>query len=137
MIKKIANYSKAFGFLKGVELYCRQKWSRHDYSIQLPRFLNPIFFRRTTSDFEVFRDIFVYEQYRFDWPFSCKTILDAGANTGFSAIYFAHLFPHATILALEPEDSNFVTLQKNTANYPNIHTVKKALWHTSTRMQVA
>jgi len=40
-------------------------------------------------------------------------IVDAGANIGASAVYFALTFPGARIVAIEPEEQNFRLLQKN------------------------
>ena len=42
-------------------------------------------------------------------------ILDAGANIGASALYFAKAFPRAHILAIEPARNNFEVLQENAA----------------------
>jgi FkbM family methyltransferase len=42
-------------------------------------------------------------------------IIDAGANIGASAIWFAATFPAARVVALEPEAANFALLAANTA----------------------
>ncbi len=42
-------------------------------------------------------------------------VLDAGANIGASAVYFAHVFPRARVAALEPARNNFELLQANAA----------------------
>jgi FkbM family methyltransferase len=57
-----------------------------------------------------------------------KIIVDAGANIGLSAIYFANKYKDAKIIAIEPEDSNFSVLEKNAAPYENIIPLKAALW---------
>lgn len=41
-------------------------------------------------------------------------IIDAGANIGASAVFFALTFPTATVIAIEPEPGNFELLVKNT-----------------------
>jgi FkbM family methyltransferase len=41
-------------------------------------------------------------------------IIDAGANIGASVVYFAHSFPEARIVAIEPESENFKLLFANT-----------------------
>lgn len=41
-------------------------------------------------------------------------IVDAGANIGASALYFLNTFPNGAIVAIEPEDSNYQLLCKNT-----------------------
>jgi FkbM family methyltransferase len=55
-------------------------------------------------------------------------IIDAGANVGLCAVFYANRFPDARIIAIEPEPSNYEMLKKNTAPYPNITTVHAALW---------
>ena len=40
-------------------------------------------------------------------------IIDAGANIGASAVFFAQAFPKAHIVAIEPEDDNFELLSEN------------------------
>lgn len=42
-------------------------------------------------------------------------ILDAGANIGASAVYFAQAYPRAHIVAIEPERHNFELLRANVA----------------------
>ena len=55
-------------------------------------------------------------------------VLDAGANIGASAIYFARRYPNARIFALEPEQENYDLLLRNTHRYHNIIPIKAALW---------
>lgn len=45
-------------------------------------------------------------------------IIDAGANIGASAVYFACSFPKARVVAIEPERSNFELLTLNTSGLP-------------------
>lgn len=53
-------------------------------------------------------------------------IIDAGANIGVSAIFFALTFPTALIVAIEPEAGNFDLLLKNTDGL-NVRCLKAAL----------
>jgi FkbM family methyltransferase len=53
-------------------------------------------------------------------------IIDAGANIGASAVYFALAFPHALIVAIEPEEENFRLLKQNTVGL-RVHCVQAAL----------
>jgi FkbM family methyltransferase len=58
-------------------------------------------------------------------PFSLKevkVIVDIGANVGYSALYFAHLYKNAKIFAIEPEKNNFSQLQKNCQHEKRIST---------------
>ncbi|MCU1319513.1 MAG: FkbM family methyltransferase [Edaphobacter sp.] len=43
-------------------------------------------------------------------------IVDCGANIGASVLWFAHRYPQAHILAIEPAPDNFAVLQRNAAN---------------------
>nr|VFJ63656.1 MAG: methyltransferase, FkbM family [Candidatus Kentron sp. FW]VFJ66391.1 MAG: methyltransferase, FkbM family [Candidatus Kentron sp. FW] len=81
------------------------------------------------SDVQVYSQIFLQHEYRFTTIEPPKVILDAGANIGLSAIYFANRYPSGKIIALEPERNNFLLLQKNTAIYENIIGIQGALWH--------
>ncbi len=56
------------------------------------------------------------------------TIVDAGSNVGFSALFFAQKFPQAKIYCIEPDPDNYSQLLKNTTNYENIRTHQAALW---------
>jgi FkbM family methyltransferase len=65
------------------------------------------------ADAFIHSEIFEHEYYRLPLHTAPKTILDLGANTGLSAIYFARLFPHAELACVEPEPDNLRVLNKN------------------------
>jgi FkbM family methyltransferase len=81
------------------------------------------------SDILVFHQIFIEENYNF-FPrgFVPSTIIDAGANVGYSSIWFSEKFKNAKIIAIEPEEENFEMLLSNTANRKSIKCLKSALW---------
>jgi FkbM family methyltransferase len=93
----------------------------------LPGMAGPVFFRARTSDVSTFRQIFVHKAYAINLDFYPETIIDAGANIGLAAIYFADRFPEAKVISIEPEKSNFSLLEKNIGNYKNIIAKNKAL----------
>lgn len=88
---------------------------------------HPIHLRRGTSDIPTFHQIFTFRDYDIPLPFKPKTIIDAGANIGFASVYFANKYPEATIACVEPEQSNFAILEKNTQGYANITPLKNAV----------
>jgi len=55
-------------------------------------------------------------------------IIDAGANVGYSSLYFADAYPAATVLAIEPDERTFEELVKNVARHPRIFPINGALW---------
>lgn len=96
--------------------------------IELPGFSHPIWLRAGGSDYFTFLQIFADLQYDHGLPISPVLVVDAGANIGMSAVFFARQYPQARILSIEPDDVNFQLLQKNTAGYPNVQCLQGVLW---------
>jgi FkbM family methyltransferase len=88
----------------------------------------PLFLRNNTTDVSVYRSIIEYKEYDFLVDKHPKIIIDAGANIGLSAVFFANKYPDAKIIAIEPAESNINILEKNIKPYSNIHLIKAALW---------
>ncbi len=131
--KRIFKYIRSFGVVQGLRIFFKVRREKHRELItfNLPGLAKPVFLRRQSSDFMVFEEIYIDHQYQVNFPEnSIKTIIDAGANIGLSALYFLGKYPKASIICLEPEDNNFELLQKNLGGYSNVILVKKGLWHT-------
>jgi FkbM family methyltransferase len=120
---------KAFG-LKGIVIYLKLKLNATD-NFRIPGLLYPISMRHTVTDKVTFREIFIRREYDIELPptINVKCIIDAGANIGFTSIFFANRYPDARIISIEPDDENFEYLSKNVKPYQNIIPVKGALWH--------
>ncbi len=88
---------------------------------------HPVIVRGGTSDVSVFYEIFVLKIYPLPER-EVISIIDVGANVGYASIYFAHFFPNARIIAVEPEGSNYQTLVENTQNHQNISCVHAPIW---------
>src|SRR5205085_5988031 len=87
--------------------------------------------RQWSSDLDCLEQIFVHEEYSLPFALKPRVIVDAGANIGAASLYFAHKYPDARILALEPELSNFRLLTENCADLDNVLPIRAALWsHT-------
>jgi FkbM family methyltransferase len=54
-------------------------------------------------------------------------IVDAGANSGASSIWFAREFPEAEIVAIEPDPDNADLFALNTAGFPNVRLLRAAI----------
>ena len=87
-----------------------------------------IYLRNGTSDLPVFREIFLEKEYDLKFDFDVEYIVDGGANIGVSSRYLLTKFPNARIIAIEPEQQNFIVLKKNTEGYKNIVGVKSGIW---------
>lgn len=93
-----------------------------------PKLGHAVRLRLHTSDTIVFGNVLMDEEYSFGLPSSANVIVDAGANVGITAIFYAKKFPKARIFAIEAERSNFELMLKNVRPYPNIIPIHAALW---------
>ena len=105
-------------------------------SLKFPGIKHRLFLRYGTSDFQLFKNIFITEEYDIHLPFVPETIIDGGGNIGLAAIVFANKYPDAKIVAIEPEDSNYSILQKNISKYSNITSLKAGIWHNSSFLNI-
>jgi FkbM family methyltransferase len=117
--------TKTYG-IKGIFIYARLKLGLTN-GIQVPHIQYPVYLRKGSSDISVFQEMFSYREYEIDFDFQPDTIIDAGANIGLASVFFANRYPKATVIAIEPEKTNFEVLKKNTGHYKNIHGLKNAI----------
>jgi FkbM family methyltransferase len=117
-----------FGFNSGLLIYLRLKIFKNN-SVNIPGLPEPVYLRTGTSDLHTFREIFLREEYSIKLPFVPKTIIDAGANIGFTTLFFHRAYPSAKIVLLEPDGENFKTLKQNTSGYPNLYPLQSALFN--------
>jgi FkbM family methyltransferase len=92
--------------------------------------------RRKTTDWPIFEQIFLQEDYRLSglrrstdihryYHDIIKTgcvplILDCGANNGLSCAWFAQTYPEAFVVGIEPEAANFTMAVRNTQRLANV-----------------
>ena len=96
----------------------------------------PIALRENSSDLEVFNQVFLRQEYSFCSrlyekyfsDYEVKSVIDAGANIGLSAIYFKNLYPNAKVFAIEPDKDNFKMLISNTKNLEGLKNLHIGLW---------
>lgn len=79
----------------------------------------------------IYDEIFNKEIYKFHTDSPYPYIIDAGANIGLSVIYFKQLFPQAEIVAFEPDEKVFQTLEYNVRSFDleRVTLFQKALWN--------
>ena len=85
-------------------------------------------FENQASFYSLYNDYFINERYKFECGTKRPLIIDGGANIGISCRYWKDLYPEAEVLAFEPDEKNFVLLQKNVKGLTNITAENKALW---------
>jgi FkbM family methyltransferase len=125
----VATYYGLFG-VRGVLLAAKARSLRRSIEtvVLVPGIKHPVYLRFRTSDVSVFRQVLVTKEYDCQFWSLPQTIIDAGANIGLTSVFYANKYPEATIIAIEPESSNFQMLRKNTAPYKNITAIQAALW---------
>ena len=106
------------------------------YLLRTPRALHPVGLRRGSSDLAVFFQVFVLEEYAALGALpAVESVLDCGANVGYSAAWFLSRFPAARVVALEPDPENFAMLRQNLEPYGDrATTIRGALWSHNTRL---
>src|SRR5260370_35941728 len=118
-----AEYVQCFGLLKGaikgLLVLAVPSFAGHQVRLMVPGPAVEVWLRLGTTDIAVFNSIFRREEYGLRIPALPKVIVDAGAYTGLSTVYFALKYPDACIIALEPSPYNFDLLELNTAKLKN------------------
>ncbi|RLQ22215.1 FkbM family methyltransferase [Seongchinamella sediminis] len=129
-IKRITYYFQVLG-LNGTLLALAGFLTKRTYYLKktVKGVAHPIELRVNSSDIPTFRQMFIYRDYDFYAKQPVRTIIDAGANIGLAAIFFANEYPDAKIIAVEPEAKNFELLLSNIKYYPQIIAIRAALWH--------
>jgi FkbM family methyltransferase len=119
----------------------------------LPTRLGPLSLRLQNSDLEVFRQVFIHQEYDIDWLEQAQVIqarydamlragerpiiVDAGTNVGAAALWFARRFPEAMVIGLEPDPDNFALAVRNTQTHGNIRVVHAALGGSEGAVQLS
>jgi hypothetical protein len=110
-----------------------------------------LFFREGTSDYSCLEQVFSSQHYSTEHfrrnpdlldlvrrrraDGKRPLIVDAGANIGASAAFFAMTYPTARIVAIEPEANNFALLLKNTKGL-NVECLNAGLASSPGRLRV-
>ncbi len=134
MIRKLKNRLlniqrciREFGFFNGLKVAIQLAGSKG--KIKANKLPHPLYLRpKNSEDRYSFYELFLQKQYKFNFDFEPKLIIDAGANIGYASVYFTNKYPNAKIIALEPSEENFQLLKKNVENYPNVTPLNCALW---------
>lgn len=109
-------------------VHLRSKYSRH-----------PLYCRPATTDILVFDQIFIEREYQsLDALSAPELIIDCGANVGYSSAYFLSRFPHAKLLAVEPDPGNIAVLERNLSHYrPRAEAFMTGVWSHCTKLTLA
>jgi FkbM family methyltransferase len=122
-----------------LHIICKRIRTTMQMRLKTPHAKYPLVVRAGTSDVEVFRQIFCECEYAcLNDLAQVKTLIDCGANVGYSSAYFLTRFPQCTVLAIEPDRSNFDLLKLNLAPYAGrFQTRCAAVWSRNVGLKVS
>jgi FkbM family methyltransferase len=70
------------------------------------------------TDLYTFFEIFIHEEYKIiNRDLKAKMILDLGANSGYTSIYFTGIFKEAEIIAVEADPKSAEKIRRNVSPY--------------------
>lgn len=133
---KIARHVPHYGFATAFSHYLRGKFGRAPYALRPPGIATSVWLRPGTSDRNMFDDVFLDREYDVESVDAPRTILDCGANVGYTSVFLANAFPQARIVAVEPEPSNYALLCRNIAPYRNVEALNVGVWVRSGRLSI-
>ncbi|WP_452224176.1 FkbM family methyltransferase [Lacinutrix chionoecetis] len=126
-LKRFIELKNNFSFFDALKLYNGLK-KEHE-TIYSTRKKRTFYFRKNTKDFETFEEVFISKIYDIALTFTPKTIIDAGANTGFASLFFKYRYPDADIVAVEIDNGNVEMIQKNMKGYTNFEILRKGVYN--------
>lgn len=96
--------------------------------------------RKDTTDWRTYNQVFVKEDYRFKHSKPPATIVDLGANVGYSAVWYHARYPNARIVALEPDAGNAkaarINIQLACRGGGRVDLVQSAIWHSESNLKI-
>jgi len=88
------------------------------YTLTARQCEHPLRLRAGSSDLDVFRQIFIEQEYHslsdLDDP---RSMIDLGANVGFSSAWFLSRYPSLGVIAVEPDPDNVAAMRVNLAPF--------------------
>ena len=130
-LKKSLGYPSTIHYLiQDVRVRCLK--TKNPYLLRSKDSNYPLLCRPNSSDIYAFEQIFIEREYSClgdDDISSVSLVIDCGANVGYSSAYFLTHFPTCTLIAVEPDASNFSLLEKNLLPYGDrVRKIHSAVW---------
>jgi FkbM family methyltransferase len=125
----LTKYISRFGIYKGNIFFFKRFIAKNLYCFKISKLNYPLYLRSKSSDFKIFTEIFIDNEYDFKSSEIPEVIIDCGANIGLATVYFKNKYPDVKIFAIEPDINNFELLKKNTEFYDDIVCINAAVWN--------
>lgn len=133
--KKISQQQQFEGKLKNNNLINSFEQNNEEYLVNLKSGFKLYVRNHNYSDYEVFEQIFCYKEYEIilkmlllnQFQNQRKIIIDAGANVGYTSVFFSLFLNEPKIFGIEPSSENCKIYLKNIKNLENIKIYQNAL----------
>ncbi|WP_054851523.1 FkbM family methyltransferase [Olleya sp. ITB9] len=135
-IKYLFKWIDVLGIFQYLKLISNLQSDSEFLELKLKSYTSTIYLRPKTSDFKIFKQIFIAEEYNVTYPNQVKTIIDAGSNCGYSIVYFKNKFKDAKVIAIEPDHSNIKMIRKNTQNLTNVELLEGGVWYKDSDLNI-
>ena len=114
-IRKNLNWTEAKTRFAPIPWFMGKIIKHEDDTTLKLRTIGPIsvLYKRPYELLKTYKEIFLCEIYRFESSTPNPVIIDCGANIGISSLYFKTIYPGATLIAFEPDESLADIYQKN------------------------
>jgi FkbM family methyltransferase len=139
----VRNYARSIGWRAAIHLRFSDLRARMGVSkgslvkLEIKNAQYPLFLRIGSSDREVLGQIFIEKEYETIAVESPRTILDLGANVGYSSAYFLSRYPDASVVAVEPDSGNYAMCRRNLEPYGSrARVVHGAVWPERRKLEV-
>ena len=139
----VRNYARSIGWRAAIRMRFSDLRTRIGVSksallnLKIRNAQHPLFMRIGSSDREVLGQIFIEKEYEPIAVSQPRTILDLGANAGYSSAYFLSKYPAASVVAVEPVSSNYAICRRNLEPYGSrAKVVHGAVWPECSKLVV-
>ena len=110
-----------------------------EYHVKINKQRFNIFLRTFEGDIDIFYEIFWKKVYRLPGNIlngTGKVVVDLGANTGMTALYFYAYYQPALLLCVEPAGENYNLLVKNTSKLDIVRPLNAAAMANEGRVKI-
>jgi FkbM family methyltransferase len=136
-LNRIQRWQPVIGLLEAIRFEWLWSLQLPSVSIAVPGYPQRFTLRKGGSDIAVFETVFVERELDVYLPQAPQLIMDGGANIGLTTAFYAHRYPQAKIVAIEPSSDNCDVLRKNCAAFDNVSIVEGGLWTNSGYLRLA
>jgi len=138
MFKKLKTYLKfylRFPFISAIKLSTRYSIGSF-VKVKLPNYKFPIHLRKNSTDFKVFSQVFLDNEYNIKFNKNSQVIIDGGANIGLFTVKVKNEMSEVKVICIEPDSDNLNIARKNLANYSNVYFEHAGLWNKDVKLKV-